>query len=188
MIDQTKIIEALSYILTKIQKADKIKLVKLLYIADKYHLIRYGRTITNDDFWAVKAGPMGSATSDVLNMEGNMEATESNYPSAMLKRIDQYGFETRASEDEEFESLSESDIEMLDTVIKKFGNMNQWDLVNYTHKYQEWSQYKEILEKNPNKRARISSEEVLSIIGDEPFDITPEHIEMSKNILTGQID
>lgn len=188
MIDHTKIIQALAYILTRIQKADKIKLVKLLYIADKYHLMRYGRTITNDDFWAVKAGPMGSATSDVLSVEEDVEPTNSDYSSTILKKADKYGFETLASKDEEFESLSESDIEILNIVIDKFGNMDKWALVNYSHRYQEWAQYKEMLEKNPNKRERIYSEELLSTIGDEPFDITSEHIEMSKNILTGIID
>lgn len=187
MIDSEKIVQALVYILTKIQKADKIKLVKLLYIADKYHLIRYGRTITNDEFWAVKAGPMGSVTSDVLNT-GNEEATYFNYNPAMLKRLDDYAFEASISKEEGFEALSESDLEILDIVVSKFGRMYKWDLVKYCHQYLEWKQYEKVFENAPTKRERIHTEELLSTIGDEPFEIIPEHIETSKQILTGMID
>lgn len=188
MIDSAKIIQALSYVLIKTQKADKIKLVKLLYIADKYHLIQYGRTITNDDFWAVKVGPMGSATSDVLSIEEDGELINPDYTSSMLKKVDKYAFKTVVTSKEELETLSESDIEILDIVINKFGNMDKWDIVDYCHRYQEWAQYKRIFENNPTKRAKIHLEELLSTIGDEPFDIIPEHIEMSKEILTGIIN
>jgi len=187
MIDSEKIVQTLAYILTKMQKADKIQLVKLLYIADKYHLIRYGRTITNDQFWAVKAGPMGSVTSDVLNLE-NEEATYFNYDSTMLRRVDDYAFETSVSDEETFEALSESDFEILDIVINKFGRMHKWDLVDYCHQYPEWKQYEKIFENAPTKRERIHTEELLSTIGDEPFEVIPEHIEISKQILTGMID
>lgn len=53
-------IEAIYYILSKLGKMDKLKLLKLVYLADKYHLIYYGRTITNDDYYAMKHGPIAS--------------------------------------------------------------------------------------------------------------------------------
>ena len=69
MIETSKIIEALHYILHKIKIADKIKIIKLIYLADKYHLVRYGRTITNDDYYAMEYGPVGSTVKDVLEFD-----------------------------------------------------------------------------------------------------------------------
>jgi len=41
MIETKKIIQAVCYILQQIGRSDKLKLVKLLYLADKCHLMRY---------------------------------------------------------------------------------------------------------------------------------------------------
>jgi len=56
------VIETIIYILRKIKKADKIKIIKLVYLANKYHLAKYGRTITGDDYYAIEHGPVGTAT------------------------------------------------------------------------------------------------------------------------------
>jgi hypothetical protein len=69
MIIPATIIETLYYILHKIGEADRVKLTKLIYLADKYHLIRYGRTITNDDYYAMKYGPAGTTLKDILSFD-----------------------------------------------------------------------------------------------------------------------
>ena len=69
MTETTKIVQALCYFLTKIKRADKLRLVKLLFLADKYHLIHYGRTVTNDEYWAMPLGPVGTTTKDILTLD-----------------------------------------------------------------------------------------------------------------------
>lgn len=61
------IIEALYYIHSKTGETDKLKLTRLIYLADKYHLIHYGRTITNDDYYVMEHEPVGTTAKDVLN-------------------------------------------------------------------------------------------------------------------------
>jgi hypothetical protein len=43
-----------------------MKALKLIFLADRYHLCRYGRLITNDSYVAMKHGPVPSATRDIV--------------------------------------------------------------------------------------------------------------------------
>lgn len=37
---------------------EKLQALKLIYFADRYHLRKYGRPITNDQYWAMNFGPV----------------------------------------------------------------------------------------------------------------------------------
>ena len=50
---------------TTIAKEYKMKALKLVYIADRYHLRKYGRLITNDTYFAMNYGPVPSGTKDI---------------------------------------------------------------------------------------------------------------------------
>ncbi len=67
MADTKLVIQVLHYILKKLGKADKLKLIKLIFLADKYHLLKYGRTITEDDYYAMELGPVASIVKDILS-------------------------------------------------------------------------------------------------------------------------
>src|ERR1022692_3946393 len=59
----------------------KYKIVKLLFLADKNHLVRYGRTITGDRICAMEYGLVPSVSLDALNIflgseKGNPAAQE----------------------------------------------------------------------------------------------------------------
>jgi uncharacterized phage-associated protein len=190
MTETTKIIQALCYFLTKIKSADKLTLVKLLFLADKYHLIRYGRTITNDEYWAMSYGPVGTAAKDILSLDNDfLDEREYEYAKKKLKKVGKHIFEKGSSCDsDEFNMLSETDIEALDFILEKFGKMSEKDLIKYTHKYPEWKQYKNLFKRNETKRERIETAELLSVLKDDCLAMPPDHIERSSRILTGTYD
>lgn len=183
---ESTIIEALYYILRRIKKADKIKLVKLLYLADKYHLIRYGRTITDDDYYAMPYGPVGTTVKDVLSIDSfNMSEKGFKYSSKLLEKIDKNHFQANPNARATFDMLSETDKEALDFVIEHFGRMSSWKLKEYTHNYPEWYKYKHLFKNNLTKRERIETKELLSTIENDPLAVSRKHIKESKKILTG---
>jgi len=191
MIETAKIVQALCFIIGKIKKADKLKLVKMLYLADKHHLIRYGRTITGDEYWAMNYGPVGSATKDILTMDKSfLSKDEFNYASRHLSKVDEYRFEPGdACEPDNLEMLSESDMESLAFVTENYGALSSHSLVILTHKYPEWAQYKELFGKRRTRRERIRTEELISSIPGDSTDpmLMPEaHMRESRNILTGR--
>ncbi len=189
MIETATIIEALHYILKKIKKADKIKLVKLVYLADKYHLIRYGRTITNDDYYAMEHGPVGMTVKDVLSLDPfNLSHNGFKYASKLLSKVDENKFTANTDIRVSFDMLSDSDKEALDFVVEKFGKMGKWKLRDYTHRYPEWLQYEDLFNNKLSKRERISTKELLSTIKDDPLKMPSRLIKESEKVLTGKFD
>ncbi len=69
--DKNKAISALLFISHRIAgmkgKADKYAVLKILYFAEKKHLVKYGRLITDDKFAALKFGPVPSNSYDLLD-------------------------------------------------------------------------------------------------------------------------
>jgi len=189
MIETSTIIEAIYYILKKIKKADKIKLVKLLYLADKYHLIRYGRTITNDDYYAMEHGPVGTTVKDVLSFDSfSLAANAIKYASRLLNKVDENTFTANPSARVPFDMLSDTDKEALDFVVEHFGSMSSWKLRNYTHQYPEWYQYEDLFRSKRTKRERIDTKELLSTLKDDPLKMPRKHLKESEKILTGKFD
>ena len=183
------IIDSICFILSKINKADKIHLIKLVYLADKYHLMNYGRTITNDNYMALSHGPVGSITMDVLEYDPYVLGEYLDISQSMF--VNTHDFEYSLSDQfkiEMLENLSESDIEALEFSINNFGNMNKWDVVHYTHTLPEWKQYKNHFDQNKIKRADLKTEEVSSTPKDRYFNVPEDHIAQSIEILNGTFD
>lgn len=91
------------YIISYLGLIPKNKLHILIYLADKYHLQQYGRTITNDVYFKTPVGPKG------------LHAKKINLNN--FKITDDYGF------------LPDSDKKVLDYIIKKFGKDTLSDLI-----------------------------------------------------------
>ena len=54
----------------------KMKALKLVYLADRYHLRKYGRPITNDEYFAMPYGPVASGVKDIIEMSDFLGAEE----------------------------------------------------------------------------------------------------------------
>src|SRR5437899_12988053 len=66
--DVEKASAALLYLASRDLPAfDKGKACKLLFLADKLHLVRYGRPITGDHYWALEHGPVPSTVLNLIN-------------------------------------------------------------------------------------------------------------------------
>jgi hypothetical protein len=183
------IIEALCYLLLKLGKADKIHLVKLMYLADKYHLMNYGRTITGDYYIAIGHGPAGSRTMNVLDYDPYVLGNLEKKACKLFKRGEGHSYlPGRDCSPENLEMLSVTDIESLNFSIEKFGNQDQWDVVRYTHSLPEWKRYEKLFQKGLTKREDIKLTDVLLSPQDKYFNISPEHLQRSCEIAMGSFD
>jgi uncharacterized phage-associated protein len=128
---------------------DKYKICKLFFLADKYHLVKYGRTITGDKYCALPYGPIPSTILDMLDglISGNLYnenvgelaasvALDRQYVNPRFKAITAY----------DANELSKSDFAALDHVISDFGRMGFAELRAITH---EMAAYKKAWHRRP---------------------------------------
>lgn len=79
-----KLADSILYLALKGIELDQYKAVKLLYLADREHLRRFGRPITFDKYVAMKFGPVGSAAYDWLRSKRRSAWVHQIYRSASV--------------------------------------------------------------------------------------------------------
>lgn len=142
--DYKKATQALNHLALKRHgKINKLKALKLIHLADRYHLRKYGRLVTNDIYFAMNYGPVPSGVKDIAEGSEFLGDKEQEYSSQYITVIDQYTLESVNPVDGSV--FSDSDIEALDFAWEKFGHLNQFNLAKLTHKYPEWKRHKEAL-------------------------------------------
>ena len=107
-----------------------MKLIKLLYLADRAALLRRGRPITFDEYVAMKHGPVLSAVLDRIN-EGD-PPDERSYWHRSIRRSGAYEVEL-GGEDFNPDRLSDAEEELLLEVFGEYGGMDRWELVELLH-------------------------------------------------------
>ncbi|MGH6714140.1 MAG: Panacea domain-containing protein [Bradyrhizobium sp.] len=134
-----KIVELMLYLAHKRPGADKYQAVKFFYFADREHLIRYGRPITNETYYALHYGPVASTVLDLLNGDSW------TFQKLGLERLP---FETTISDNTTIigkpgrevkrELFSKSDLVVFDEVIEKYKDASFDDLFKATHEHYAW--------------------------------------------------
>lgn len=112
-----------------------LKLMKLMYLAERESLRLYGEPIIGDRLVSMPHGPVLSMTYEYMN--GNLQSVEGGWSTWMEDRA---GHDLalcdpsmiRTPEDDLLE-LSDDDLSVLEATWKKFGHMEKYALRDYTH-------------------------------------------------------
>jgi uncharacterized phage-associated protein len=141
-----KVTQALnSFALKEGGRINKMKALKLVYLADRYHLRKYGRLITNDIYFAMNYGPVPSGAKDIAEAsEVFLDRNEKEYSSQYI--VSEDNLTTKSLQPVDDIVFSESDIEALEFAWATFGHLNQFQLADYTHYYPEWKRHEKSLE------------------------------------------
>lgn len=132
---ENKIVNAIIFFASKSpeHKIPRLKLMKLLWLADRIHLNKYGRLILKDSYNALPHGPVPTKTMNCSKM-----SVEGAYD------VDNYIISTNNSFNSDY--FSKSDIEVMDIVWQIYGNFSPYKLRDISHKFPEWLRYKKELE------------------------------------------
>ena len=112
-----------------------MKLIKLLYLADREALARWGRPITTDNYVSMDKGPVLSHVLDRIN-EGPSPEEEPSYWAQHIASSGNY--EVTLTDDPSGNLLSEAEDELLDAVFAAHGHLSRWEMVNFVHTLPEW--------------------------------------------------
>jgi uncharacterized phage-associated protein len=114
------------------RRMTRLRLIKLLYIADRESLQETGRPITGDRAVAMKNGPVLSRTHDLIN--------GSDYAAPEWERFfrnaDKWDLELIAEPG--VGQLSKYEIEKLQQVANRFEDSDDWEVAEHTHTFAEW--------------------------------------------------
>ncbi len=131
-----KIISILNYLSTKVNYLTKLKAVKLLYFADKEHLIRYGRFITGDFYKKLPYGPIPQQTLILIDDPNYIIFSRNlkNYLDENISFSDSRYRTISSKKKPDLEYISLSEIEILDEIIEKYKNLHPLQLADLSEK------------------------------------------------------
>jgi uncharacterized phage-associated protein len=115
-------------------KMSYMKLIKLLYLADREALLQWGRPITTDRYFSMNRGPVLSRILDLAT-----DGEDPGSPSIWSNHISEpAGYEVRLQTDAGCDELSEAEVGLLKKVSQTHGNKSRWEMVDLTHTLPEW--------------------------------------------------
>ncbi|MCW3785502.1 Panacea domain-containing protein [Plebeiibacterium sediminum] len=172
-IREKKIINAILFFALKSSDntINRLKLMKLLWLADRMHLNKYGRLVLKDAYNALPHGPVPSLT---------MDFTKFSLPD--IFRV--AGYEITAEGEFDARYFSSSDIEIFEEVWSSFGELDQFSLRDLSHKFPEWLRYKDDLEDHntPNSYGIVIEDFFNSPSGEKSYSHDDSRSEISKSV------
>lgn len=110
---------------------DVLKAVKLVYLADRESMARYGFPILDENHVSMRHGPVNSSTYAHLSGEEDLDACGW---SDFLQSRENHRVAVMAGVTEEaLDELSDADIACLNAVWERFGGMEKWAIRDWTH-------------------------------------------------------
>jgi uncharacterized phage-associated protein len=113
-----------------------LKLMKLLYLADRESMDRYSAPMSHDSHVSMPQGPVLSTTLNLITGQIQSAVWRSWVTSEARFEV---SLSRDASDLDLLDELSDADVEIMDHIWDQFGQMNRWDLVQFTHDHlPEW--------------------------------------------------
>jgi len=138
MFSQRKVAQMTAFLLDRGRgRMNCLKLMKLLYLADRESLKRHGEPISGDRYVSMDHGPVLSQTLNLIN--GAVELEEEGWGHWIADRADNDVSLRRKVSRNSLDELSNAELSVLEAIYAKFGKWNKWKLRDYTHRYcPEW--------------------------------------------------
>lgn len=151
--DTRKIIQTLAYMAWKQEEhvMDNMKAYKLMWLADRYHVRQYGRTITGDSYFALPHGIIPSDAKHLLENKRTKLEISREYRDTYIVVLPGHKYLAVAQPD--LKEFSDSDQDALDKVIEIFGDKSPKELSELSHKFPEWKFYEEMLNDREEKNS-----------------------------------
>lgn len=162
-----KAAQAVAYFINRqSEPIEKLKLIKLLYLAEREFMGKYGQPMFYDEFFSLPHGPICSNILDGIN--GKLDkAFWSKYVSKNANKVVLVCPVTRDDLDE----ISDAELEILNIIWESFGWMTSGQIRNHTHKH--CPEYVEIKE----GRVPIYYTELFKVLGADNPQFLSEEVE-----------
>lgn len=182
-LNQKKAIQAVAFLLKQNHETNQsdnyMRLLKLLYFADRKSLEETGRPITGDYFVAMEHGP---TLSQLLNLVNQREINNEEWD----KYIQRDGHNIRLIKDPGNGKLCRYEIDLLRKIWSQYREKGEWEVALESEELPEWKK------NNPGKSSKfIPLSDVLEAIGksgwlEEICEAAQENSEIEHILKTGR--
>lgn len=181
-----KSVQALNYLAQNFGGSlNKMKALKLIWLADRLHVRRYGRSITGDVYFAMPFGPVPSTTRDLVESYQSLNELESEYREQFIStsNTDKYNFSSIGVLN--LKVFSKTDICIIDEITEKFGHLNEFELSNFSHIFPEWTRYESAIKAKNSSRFEIDYKDFFVDVEEETntFIDSEENLEITKELM-----
>lgn len=136
--NEHKVAQMAAYLLQKPGgRMPHLKLMKLMYLADREAYDRLGRPISGDRAVSMPHGPVLSQTLNL--MDGDVESAPDGWCHWISDKENNELSLNRAVDRTALGELSDAEIEILDHVYAKYGHMGKWQIRDFSHTLPEWA-------------------------------------------------
>ena len=140
LFNEKKAAQAAAYFLLRAGgRLEALKLMKLLYLAERRSFEKYGEPMIGDRLVSMPHGPVLSRTYNHMN--GELPSSDGGWESWVADRAKHVLSlkNPRLRSTDNLKELSESDVEILGEVWRRFGRVSGSQLRNHTHRHcPEW--------------------------------------------------
>jgi uncharacterized phage-associated protein len=144
-----KLVQTIAFFSSKgVRDLTKLKVAKMIYFADKAHLLRYGRPIIGDVYYCLQYGPVPSVSlnemSDALSAPEAACTVDARQDTSLFHSVlkirkplwSHPHFEAKGGYARGV--FSESEVEALSLVVNEYGSCSAGQLIDLTHKEPTW--------------------------------------------------
>ena len=147
-----------------------MKLIKLLYLANREAFRRWGRPIVLDGYFSLPYGPILTKVLSLVNEQLSPDAQSywKDHISAPA------AYDVKLERDPGLDNLNRAEIALVSEIFRQYRDMNEWELVRWCHaNLSEWA--------DPEGSClEISPEEILRAVGWTPEDIRTHLAELAQ--------
>jgi len=177
--DYQKATQAINYFTRKesSHNGNKLKIIKLIWLADRFHLRKYGRPVIGDEYVAMELGPVGSGVKDIIEQSNFAAKEEISYAKKYIKPVNKNVVQSLEKVD--YDVFSKTDIESLEFAYDNFGSLDAISLSKITHKYPEWKKFEAILKSGQSTRESMDYSDFF----EDPKNLDNDKFEADKKLL-----
>lgn len=155
-----KTVQALNYFARRQgNRIDRMKAMKLIWLSDRLHLREYARTITGDQYFAMKLGPVPSTALNIAKQD--TDRIDEDRLAYAQKYLNRYYKKCISISEPDMDVFSETDLQVMNKIWDGYGKFTAEELSDMSHKFPEWATYSEFFRKNPKGGRRNINIETL---------------------------
>lgn len=166
----------------------KIDVLKAVFFADRYHMLKYCRTVTGDTYYAMKHGPVASEIKNICNLDSDWLSEEEISYAKQFLIIEKNSVHSVVEKDYDAKFFSETDIEALEKSLNLFRELKRKgvDVAEYSHRFFDWDEkYAPFLPLNENNRIDLDVDEFFNLADGDDYcsEIPLETRELNRELI-----